>query len=237
MTFKSFLILLDAQKKNPFPIVLFGPEYERCTVLLQSFTFPVSPLKQHRAINQERSQLQRIRGTRRDTGENGARNTSNALFLFSLSSAEKFQLSILCLWMVCFPITVLDTVGFAHISCSSSRRSEFLVSTCWTSALSPASRLRRGRGNVKSHCTQTRRPALLPRETLTSFAVFPSESERAVAAEGAPQVHAGPPVQTRVIVAEVSFGGAPWYIGRVTGWSLHLICSTSLFHRHCRVGG
>lgn len=65
--------------------------------------------------------------------------------------------------------------------------------------------------------THTRQPAILPRETLTSFTVFPTKPERAVAAEGAPQVHAGSPVQTRVIVAEVSFGGAAWYIERVTG--------------------
>lgn len=41
---------------------------------------------------------------------------------------------------------------------------------------------------------------------LTSLTIFPSKSERAVAAEGAPQVHAGPPVQTGAIVAEMSFG-------------------------------
>lgn len=45
----------------------------------------------------------------------------------------------------------------------------------------------------------------------TSLAVFSSESKRAVAAEGAPQVHTGAPVQTRVVVAEMSLGGAPWY--------------------------
>lgn len=51
-------------------------------------------------------------------------------------------------------------------------------------------------------------PPLLPRDSLTSFAVFPSKSEGAVATEGAPQVHAGPSVQTRVGVAEMPFGGA-----------------------------
>lgn len=50
--------------------------------------------------------------------------------------------------------------------------------------------------------------------TLTSLTVFPSKPERAVAAEGAPQVHTGPPVQTRVSVAEVSFGRATWPTGR-----------------------
>lgn len=44
--------------------------------------------------------------------------------------------------------------------------------------------------------------------SLTSFAVLPSESKWAIAAEGAPQVHAGSSVQTRVIVAEMSFGRA-----------------------------
>lgn len=46
--------------------------------------------------------------------------------------------------------------------------------------------------------------------SLTSLAVSPSEPQRTVAAEGAPQVDAGAPVQTRAGVAEVSFGRATW---------------------------
>lgn len=44
--------------------------------------------------------------------------------------------------------------------------------------------------------------------SLTPFTVLPSESEWAITAEGAPQVHTGSSVQTRVVVAEMSFGGA-----------------------------
>lgn len=51
----------------------------------------------------------------------------------------------------------------------------------------------------------------MPRvKPLTSLAALPAESQRTVAAEGAPQVDAGASVQTRVVVAEVSLGRAPW---------------------------
>lgn len=43
---------------------------------------------------------------------------------------------------------------------------------------------------------------------LTSFTVLSTKSERAVTAEGAPQIHAGSSVQTRVVVTEVPLGGA-----------------------------
>lgn len=66
---------------------------------------------------------------------------------------------------------------------------------------------------------------------LTSFAILPSKPKRAVTTEGAPQVHAGPSVQTRVVVAEVSFGGASWEGERIRGWFTRLICPTSLFHQ------
>lgn len=59
-------------------------------------------------------------------------------------------------------------------------------------------------------------PAPLPPASLTSLAVISSKSERAVAAEGAPEVHTGAPVQARVVVAEMSFGRAPWPPARVT---------------------
>lgn len=59
-------------------------------------------------------------------------------------------------------------------------------------------------------CTTTSRVGTFPLDLFTSFTVSSSESKRAVTAEGAPQVHTRPSVQTRVVVAEVSLSRTSW---------------------------
>lgn len=74
-------------------------------------------------------------------------------------------------------------------------------------------------------------------DSLTSFTVLPSKSKRAVATEGAPEVHAGSSVHTRVDVAEMSFGRASWEGEKIRGWFICLISPSSLFHQSSRVRG
>ena len=78
---------------------------------------------------------------------------------------------------------------------------------------------------------------LPPRHTLTSFAVLSSKSKWAFTAEGAPQVHTGSSVQTRVVVAEMTFGRTSYEGKKVRGWFLLLIYPTSLFHQSSKVRG
>lgn len=71
---------------------------------------------------------------------------------------------------------------------------------------------------------------------LTSLAVLASEPERAVAAEGPPQVDAGSSVQTRVVVAEMALGRASWEDGGMQRDKNRLISSLSLSHQGSREG-
>ena len=96
---------------------------------------------------------------------------------------------------------------------------------------SPGSRVKTADKSVSRLVFPPWCPALFPLDSLTSLAVLPSVSERAIAAEGAPQVHTGSSIQTRAGVTEMSFCRASCEGEGIRGWSICLICSTSLFHQ------